>query len=165
MAPVRDPNSVEGSLKDAIQKLYEVQSQVHGFVPETQPLLIEKMTELAHSLSHIQTLTSPSLSPNNPIHKNRIAPEVIDYVDDSRNPDIYNREFVELVQRGNAVMNGKQQAFNDFSHIFADALRKGMPELSDDVDQIMENAGLTGKKTDVRKITTETANGVSTEKK
>ena len=51
-----------------------------------------------------------------------IPPEIIDYVDDGRNPDIYTREFVELVQRGNAVINGKREAFADFSRIFADKL-------------------------------------------
>jgi hypothetical protein len=33
-------------------------------------------------------------------------PEIIDYVDSARNPDIYTREFVELVQRGNQDLRG-----------------------------------------------------------
>lgn len=148
MAPVKDPNSVPGALKDVVQNLFEVQTQVHGFVNETQPLLVEKVTELAHNLNHLQTVTSPVKSPDNPIHQIRIAPEIIDYVDDGRNPDIFTRDFVELVSRGNAVINGKQQAFRDFSQIFAEALKKGFPSLSDDVDRIMKDGEAKNKAAD-----------------
>lgn len=139
MAPVRDPTSVQASMKEAIQILFDMQSDVHGFVPETQPLLIEKVSDLANSLSRIQKLTSKEESPNNPIHDVRIAPEFIDYVDDGRNPDIYTRDFVELVQRGNSVLNGKQKAFRDFSHVFADALKEGIDGIGGEVDQVMRS--------------------------
>ena len=67
MAPVRDANNVEGTaflafgggktckggfantivgkdqIKDVIQHLFEVQSAVHGYLPETQGPLVEKM--------------------------------------------------------------------------------------------------------------------------
>lgn len=98
-------------------------------------------TELTQSLSHLQTLTSPSLTPNNPIHQVRIAPEIVDYVDDGRNPDIFTRDFVENVQRGNAVINGKQQAFRDFSQIYANALKQGISGVNNQVDSVMTNAG------------------------
>merc|ERR1711939_1019684 len=88
MAPVKDTSSVHLTLKDIIQYLSEIQMQTHGYVPETQNLMIDKMTDLAESLSRLQTLTSPRESPNNPIHNVQVAPEIIDYVDDGRNPDI-----------------------------------------------------------------------------
>jgi mediator of RNA polymerase II transcription subunit 10 len=34
----------------------------------------------------------------------QIPPEIIAYVEDGRNPDIYTREFVELVQKGNQYL-------------------------------------------------------------
>jgi mediator of RNA polymerase II transcription subunit 10 len=146
MAPVKDTSSVHHTLKDIIQSLSELQMQTHGYVPETQNLMVDKMTDLAESLSRLQTLTSPRESPQNPIHNVQVAPEIIDYVDDGRNPDIFTRDFVENVQRGNAVVNGKQQAFRDFTEIYAQALKEGLPGTSRQVDKIMENLGFENEK-------------------
>ncbi|EXJ81239.1 hypothetical protein A1O3_07529 [Capronia epimyces CBS 606.96] len=141
MAPVKDTSSVHNTIKDIIQDLTEIQIQTHGYVPETQDLLVDKMTDLAESLSRLQNLTSATASPNNYIQHVQIAPEIVDYVDDGRNPDIFTRDFVENVQRGNAVINGKQQAFKDFSEIYAKALKEGIPGVSRQVDRVLESAG------------------------
>ena len=63
---------------------------------------------------------------------------MIDYVDDSRNPDIYTREFVELVQKQNQFMKGKSEAFASFRDILAEEMVKGMPEMKDDVVKVLE---------------------------
>lgn len=141
MAPIKDSTGVQAGINDVIQNLYDIQSQTHGYVPETADLLVDKMTDLVQSLNQLQHMTSTTASPNNPIHSVRIAPEIVDYVDDGRNPDIFTRDFVENVQRGNAVINGKQKAFRDFSEVFAQVLKERMPQLTRHVDKIMENAG------------------------
>ena len=66
---------------------------------------------------------------------------MVDYVDDGRNPDIYTRELVEVVQRGNAVLNGKMNAFGSFSKILASDLRKMSAEMAKAVDEIMGSDG------------------------
>ena len=138
MAPVKDPNSVQGTIKDIIQHFYEIQAQTHGFQAQTQDALVDKLTELTQDLAHLKSLASPTEHPNNPVHSIRIAPEIVDYVDDGRNPDIFTRDFVEVVQRSNAVINGKQQAFDDFTKVYAKALKKGIPGVAKQVDMIME---------------------------
>lgn len=50
-------------------------------------------------------------------------------------------DFVENVQRGNAIVNGKQQAFRNFSEIYAKALKERLLGVSRQVDRVMENAG------------------------
>ena len=142
MAPVRDSSDVSNKIKDVIQNLYDVQSQTHGFVPETQSLLIDKMAELTQSLSDLQRLTDRNTSPSNPVHNIDLAPEIVDYVDDGRNPDIFTRDFVELVQRGNAVVNGKMQAFRNFSQVYARALKEGIGGVDRGVNMVMDNAGI-----------------------
>ncbi|EHY52492.1 hypothetical protein ABEF92_006113 [Exophiala dermatitidis] len=142
MAPVKDTSSVHNTIKDIIQELTDIQIQTHGYVPETQDLLVDKMTELAESLSRLQNLTSTTASPNSYIHNVQIAPEIVDYVDDGRNPDIFTRDFVENVQRGNAVINGKQHAFAEFAKIYAKALKEGIPGVASQVDKVLANAGL-----------------------
>ena len=131
------------SLKDVIQNLYDIQSQTYGFRPETQPVLINQIEELTHSLAKLQDLADPITHPNSSLHELFVAPEIIDYVDDGRNPDIYGREFIETVQRGNAVLNGKKQAFKDFGVVFAQMLKEGIGGVDKQVDRVMEHAGMT----------------------
>ena len=87
-------------------------------------------TQLTGSLS--------SLSNSSATIPTQIPPEIIDYVDEGRNPDIYTREFVELVQKGNQYMKGKSEAFASFRDILAEEIVKGMPELKDDVIKVLE---------------------------
>lgn len=44
-------------------------------------------------------------------------------MEESRNPDIYTREFVELVQRGNAYVRGKSEALGRFRDVLAEECR------------------------------------------
>jgi mediator of RNA polymerase II transcription subunit 10 len=126
------------SLKKVIQDYYEVQVQVQGYVSETETrdVLVNKMQELSQSLHHLARESS-----NHTIANTFVPPEVVDYLDDGRNPDIYRRDLVEVVQRGNAVLNGKMNAFGSFSKIFADDLRKMSPDMAQAVDEIMGGSG------------------------
>ncbi|KAJ9655466.1 RNA polymerase II mediator complex subunit [Neophaeococcomyces mojaviensis] len=137
--PVQDLGGVDDKIKDVIQSLYEFQQHVHGFRPEQQERMIEKVEDIASSLKDLDTVTKDE---SNPIQNVRVAPDIIDYVDAGRNPDIYTREFIELVQRGNSVMNGKQKAFRDFSKIFAQVLKDNFDGMDDEVDTIMRHAGM-----------------------
>lgn len=70
-----------------------------------------------------------------------VPPELIQYVEGGRNPDIYTREFVELVHRGNQLMRGKMHAFAHFRDILADHISEAMPELRTDVEEIVRDTG------------------------
>lgn len=137
--PSIDAGGVDESIKDVIQSLFVMQQHVASFRPEIQDGLNRKVEDLAVSLQKLDDLV---VRPSNPIHNIKIAPDIIDYVDDGRNPDIYTRDFVELVQRGNAVLNGKQRAFRNFSKIFAKSLKENFEGMDEEVDSIMENAGM-----------------------
>jgi mediator of RNA polymerase II transcription subunit 10 len=107
------------------------------------------ITQLAGSINLIHSLASlSSLTADDSTHPAAAAirsvlipPEVIDYVSNGRNPDIYTREFVENVQRGNQVLNGKMQAFGSFAEIYARETKAAIPELAGDVDRYMEFSG------------------------
>ncbi|KAL5598772.1 hypothetical protein BROUX41_003892 [Berkeleyomyces rouxiae] len=70
-----------------------------------------------------------------------VPPELVQYVEGGRNPDIYTREFVELVHRGNQVMRGKTHAFATFRDVLADHICVSMPELRDDVQAVVDATG------------------------
>lgn len=70
-----------------------------------------------------------------------MPPELLEYVENGRNPDIYTREFVELVRRGNQLMRGKAAAFDSLRDVLAADMAAAMPELRDDVERVLEATG------------------------
>ena len=82
-------------------------------------------SQLSSSLSSLSS-TSSTL-------QTQIPPEIIDYVEDGRNPDIYTREFVELVQKQNQYLKGKSEAFAGFRDMLAEEIVKAIPELKNEV--------------------------------
>ncbi|KAJ5973728.1 Mediator complex subunit Med10 [Penicillium waksmanii] len=162
MAPVL-LNTVDDDLKDVIQHLFEIQSAVHGYLgPETQQELVRKIKNLTLTLNTLSTHTQPAPDsgsatdseqqqhqqnddPANPrLASVQLPPEIIDYVDSARNPDIYTREFVELVQRGNQDLKGKREAFAGFRDVLAREMRSAMPECAGEVDRVVAVTGGTG---------------------
>ena len=112
---------------------------------------------LSHALSVLSTHTKidtsltppdPSAFPRDdpPLASIQLPPEIIDYVDAARNPDIYTREFVELVQRGNQDLKGKKEAFASFRDVLAREMRSAMPECCREVDKVVMATG--GKRSD-----------------
>ncbi|MCJ1355565.1 MAG: RNA polymerase II mediator complex subunit [Icmadophila ericetorum] len=130
MAPMA-LDKIDEHLKQTIQHLYELQSNTQGYEgPGTQESQIQKIHALTASLIQLSALTSsPQISSSSSTSTStstsvahllpHIPPEIIEYVDTGRNPDIYTREFVELVQRGNAAVRGKSEALGAFRDVLA----------------------------------------------
>ncbi|KAH8167153.1 hypothetical protein CIB48_g1084 [Xylaria polymorpha] len=159
MAPMQtvDHNVLEQQLKDTIQSLHNVMVQVTAYdgttststsAPPPPPsssssssssrtsrdVLAAELTALSRSLQTIhRTATTRTL----PL----VPPELVQYVDGGRNPDVYTREFVELVRRGNQLMRGKQSAFATFRDVLAGEIESAMPELRDDAARVVAVTG------------------------
>lgn len=76
-----------------------------------------------------------------PLHTIQLPPEIVDYVDAARNPDIYTREFVELVQKGNQDLKGKAEAFSSFRDTLAREMASAMPECKKEVIRVVKATG------------------------
>ena len=114
--PLED--QLDTRLKDVIQLLYEIQLCISGFAgPQTRTVLINKINTLTSSLQTLSTTAAPLTV--------SLPPEVIDYVEDGRNPDIYTREFVESAQKLNMLLKGKSEAFCDFTDVLGEELVAG----------------------------------------
>ncbi|KAI0396897.1 mediator complex, subunit Med10 [Xylariaceae sp. FL0594] len=99
----------------------------------SRDVLSNEITSLSRSLQQIYT-SSRSSSSSLP----QVPPELITYVDNGRNPDIYTREFVELVRRANQLMSGKQRAFARFGRVLAAQIEAAMPEIREDAARVVE---------------------------
>ncbi|KAF2834695.1 mediator of RNA polymerase II transcription subunit 10 [Patellaria atrata CBS 101060] len=121
-------------IKAVIQNLYNliVQSlEYQGTL--TEDAMKREIQNLTRNLANIST-TAPSLG----IH---LTEEVIDYVDEGRNPDIYTREFVEMVQKANQNLKGKSEGFVMMRDVLAERISRAMPELAEDVEGVMKRTG------------------------
>ncbi|PTB46218.1 uncharacterized protein TrAFT101_004314 [Trichoderma asperellum] len=140
MAPVDriDHDGIEQQLKDVIQDFYRVMVQVSTYDSmgvSSKEVLSKEIKSLSTSLQNVHVAASPPhLLPS-------VPPELLEYVENGRNPDIYTREFVELVRRGNQLMRGKQSAFASFRDILAEQMSSAMPELREDVAKVLEATG------------------------
>ena len=62
-------------------------------------------------------------------------------MENSRNPDIFTREFVETVQRMNQMLNGRADAYRLLQEQLAWQLSNAIPELRDDIASVVEATG------------------------
>jgi mediator of RNA polymerase II transcription subunit 10 len=63
--------------------------------------------------------------------------EIIQYVESARNPDIYTREFVELVMRYNQQLSGRSTALAQFRDILAREIAGAIPEMEGVVAEVV----------------------------
>ncbi|TRX91912.1 hypothetical protein FHL15_007231 [Xylaria flabelliformis] len=144
-SPNVDHNTLEQQLKDTIQSLHNIMVQVTAYDSTTtsnsspssrasRDVLAAELTALSRSLQTVHRTATTRTLP-------QVPPELVQYVDGGRNPDVYTREFVELVRRGNQLMRGKQSAFASFRDVLAGEIESAMPELRDDAARVVAATG------------------------
>lgn len=106
--------------------------------PNARPSSDVLRTELLALEQSLQTIYRTSTTPNTVDSLPHVPPELLQYVENGRNPDIYTREFVELVRRGNQLMRGKNEAFRSFRDVLAEEMGKAMPEVREDAKKVLE---------------------------
>jgi mediator of RNA polymerase II transcription subunit 10 len=93
----------------------------------------------AHSASLVQKLLElDQLAPQIVVH---IPREILVYVQEGRNPEIYTREFVELIMRQNQKLKGKADAFAQFRDILAREWSSAAPDLKPQIREVVHSTG------------------------
>ncbi|CAM1505286.1 Fc.00g109230.m01.CDS01 [Cosmosporella sp. VM-42] len=161
MAPVDriDHVGLEQQLKDIIQDLYQIMVQVSTYDSagrSSRDVLANEIKTLSQSLQTLHTTASST----QPLPS--VPPELLEYVENGRNPDIYTREFVELVRRGNQLMRGKMNAFGTFRDVLAEQMSAAMPELREDVAKVVEATGGKGSAREMNGQSGGTVSGAAT---
>lgn len=104
----------------------------------TRDVLAAQLTQLSTALQDIHRLAGDAQASGT---LSDIPRELILYVDNGRNPDIYTREFVELVRRENQLMRGKMRAFSGFRDVLGREIANANPELREDVARVVVGTG------------------------
>ncbi|KAK0938018.1 RNA polymerase II mediator complex subunit [Friedmanniomyces endolithicus] len=125
---------VDVHLRSIIANLYMLIAQAHEYHgANTQHAMTSEIKQLIQNL--VQLSQTARRLPT------RIPLDIIEYVEQTRNPDIYTREFVELVMRYNQQLKGRTEAFGNFRDILAREMASAIPEIRDDVNQVIEVTG------------------------
>ncbi|KAK8221554.1 mediator of RNA polymerase II transcription subunit 10 [Phyllosticta capitalensis] len=132
--PVSTLEPIDVQMKRIIQNLYQLVVQVHDFQgTNTEDAMKREITELLANLLQLSRQASNvSLM---------VPPEIVAYVESGRNPDIYTREFAEVVQKKNQNLKGKSEAYAQFRDILAKKIITAFPELEADARRVVQNTG------------------------
>lgn len=121
-------------LRSIISNLFYVLVEAHDFKgPGTKDAMTGHMKDLIENLQEL-TRTSRRLPTTVPI-------DLIQYVEDKRNPDVYKRQVVELVMQYNQLQSGRSQAFANFRDILGREMMSAIPDIRDDVRTVLEASG------------------------
>ncbi|KAK4179030.1 putative mediator of RNA polymerase II transcription subunit 10 [Triangularia setosa] len=144
MAPVTsDLPQVQDSVSTTLTLLFQTLTNLSLYDSAgrpSAPSLASDLTSLDDSLLKVHRLANslpPSQTPGIPL-------PLMEYVENGRNPDIYTREFVELVRRLNHLTRGKMHAFRDFRDVLAREMGAAMPEVREDAMRVVEETGGAG---------------------
>ncbi|ERS97265.1 mediator complex subunit NUT2 [Sporothrix schenckii 1099-18] len=156
MAPIGHSATAqaETAIRDTIQSLYNVMLHTSAYDAAgshtSLDALVAEVRILSQALRDVNEVVendNNGSGPNSVVtldstgtgHRSlpSVPRDLVQYVEAGRNPDIYTREFVELVRRTNQLRAGKRGAFAQFRDTLAGQIRSALPELGGDVDRVM----------------------------
>ncbi|KAL2315429.1 hypothetical protein POMI540_0889 [Schizosaccharomyces pombe] len=122
--------SLASRLEDTTQAFYDLALIVYNLEDTTPSDTIpESLDTLIRDLKSLPDISRKV--------NNLIPQDVLEYIEQGRNPDVYARQFSELVQKDNQYVNGKLYAIEGFQKAFAEEIKQAYPEVSSVVDKIL----------------------------
>ncbi|KAF9118587.1 Mediator of RNA polymerase II transcription subunit 10 [Mortierella sp. 14UC] len=121
----RTREALEEKLQELIQSLLELSITVYDFQAESNSLVHQKIQELTKQLGEIEQFKD---------QLDMMVPwEVLSYIEDGKNPDLFSKTFVEAVAGENQFTNGKS-----FEAALAQSLGDAFPEDMADYNAILQ---------------------------
>jgi mediator of RNA polymerase II transcription subunit 10 len=121
-------------LRSIISNLFYVLVEAHDFKGQgTKDAMTGQIKDLIENLQDLSK-TSRRLPTTVPLN-------LIQYVEGKRNPDVYKRQIVEMVQQYNQLQSGRSQAFASFRDILGREMMSAIPDIREDVKLVLEASG------------------------
>ncbi|KAI9306721.1 transcription factor subunit Med10 of mediator complex-domain-containing protein [Cunninghamella echinulata] len=112
---------VEDQLYDLLQVLFELTVMVYDFQPDRNKLVWNKVNAVLEGYKSINELKD---------ELNLFIPEeVISYVENGKNPDLFTQGFISRAATENQFTNGKIKAVDDFRSLLSEEFAKSFPDL------------------------------------
>ncbi|KAI7823867.1 transcription factor subunit Med10 of mediator complex-domain-containing protein [Gamsiella multidivaricata] len=126
---------LERKLQELIECLLELSITVYDFQAESNSLVHQKIQELIAQLSDIEGFKDKL---------DMMVPwEVLSYIEDGKNPDLFSKSFVEAVAGENQFTNGKITALKSFEAALTQNLGSAFPEEMMDYEKILKEVNTT----------------------
>lgn len=133
--------TVEQQLAAVIESFIELGVSVYDF-PGTSEATQGMVTNLKRNVDRLANLNKQSNDPDSQLQNVNVPLEVVQYIEDGRNPDIYTREFVEAIRRSNQYQRAKMHGLRQLRDSLADKIVEEFPDLEPSVHNIAQRAGL-----------------------
>lgn len=144
--------TTEDQVRSVIESFIELGVSVYDF-PGTPEATQGMVTNLKRNVDRIFKLNQRSNDPQSMLKDVKVPLEVVQYIEDGRNPDIYTREFVEAIRRSNQYQRGKMHGMKMLRDSLAEKIAVQFPELKNEVDVIVQKTDgnqMNGKSTEVK---------------
>ncbi|KAJ3417033.1 hypothetical protein HDV05_007515 [Chytridiales sp. JEL 0842] len=116
-----EPSQVEIKLLELLDTLFKISLTVADFQPDSNAILQKRINRVASQLSDLNSLKE-TLDLKVPMN-------VLDYIDDGKNPDLYTKELVQLLVDKNQKTKGRVDAIQTLRNDLGKELRRNYPEL------------------------------------
>ncbi|EEB05885.1 mediator complex subunit Med10 [Schizosaccharomyces japonicus yFS275] len=122
---------LSSGVKDLTQTMYDLALVIYN-LDDTTPrdTIPEYLDTLVEQIRRLPALAKDADCP--------ISQDVLEYVEHGRNPDVYTRQFSELVQKDNQYVHGKLKTIEGFQKAYAEEIISAFPELTSVVLKIMK---------------------------
>lgn len=135
--------AVEQQLAAVIESFIELGVSVYDF-PGTSEASQGMVTNLRRNVDRLANLNRQSNDPESQLQNVHVPFEVVQYIEDGRNPDIYTREFVEAIRRSNQYQRAKMHGLRQLRDSLAEKIVEEFPELEPGVQDIAQRTGSGG---------------------
>ncbi|CAB4419971.1 unnamed protein product [Rhizophagus irregularis] len=134
-----DPRSqLEDTIDNLLIKIWEIMVQLNDYNPNPDQKWV-----LSHTLSDLAVCFDDIHKLQEKIKHIEVPLEVIEYIDEGRNPDKFMMDYVEEVTEESASMNVKNEAIKDFSNLLLEQLQESFPEQTDFYKQCQSSKSTT----------------------
>ncbi|KAH3902459.1 probable Mediator of RNA polymerase II transcription subunit 10 [Saccharomycodes ludwigii] len=127
-------DTTQDLLSEIIEGFIELGVSVYDF-PGTDEAKQGMVTNLKRNFERIVKLDQLANTDKN-LNNVNVPLDVLQYIEDGRNPDVYTREFVEAIKRSNQYQRGKMLAMRQLRDSLATKIIEEFPDLEKQVDLI-----------------------------
>lgn len=125
-----------------IESFIELGVSIYDF-PGTADATQGMVTNLKRNVNRLSKLNQKINDPESQLNHVNIPLEVVQYIEDGRNPDIYTREFVEAIRRSNQYQRSKMKGLKQLRDSLAEKMIEEFPDLETSVQNIIERTNPT----------------------
>ncbi|CUS24855.1 LAQU0S20e01376g1_1 [Lachancea quebecensis] len=126
----------EQQLRSIIESFVELGVSVYDF-PGTSEATQGMMTNLKRNVDRLRQLNKQSNDPESQLNNFNVPIEVVQYIEDGRNPDVYTRDFVEAIRRSNQYQRAKMNALGQLQSKLAEKIIAEFPDMQNNVTDIL----------------------------